>query len=89
MFHKIIYSYDSEETDPNFVSFIADDFMDNNKDIDNSVLPDTIPVLPLRNTVIFPGSRQNKKTNFFIKANYFLIVYKANLILTFCKDAKK
>ncbi|MFY9516104.1 MAG: LON peptidase substrate-binding domain-containing protein, partial [Dysgonamonadaceae bacterium] len=31
--------------------------MDNNKDIDNSVLPDTIPVLPLRNTVIFPGSR--------------------------------
>ena len=57
MFHKIIYSYDSEETDPNFVSFIADDFMDNNKDIDNSVLPDTIPVLPLRNTVIFPGSR--------------------------------
>jgi hypothetical protein len=34
-------------------------------------------------------SRQNKKTNFFIKANYFLIVYKANLILTFCKDAKK
>jgi ATP-dependent Lon protease len=57
MFHKIIYSYDSEETDPNFVSFIADDFMDNNKDIDNSVLPDTIPILPLRNTVIFPGSR--------------------------------
>ena len=57
MFHKKIYSYDSEEMDPNFVSFIADDFMDNNKDIDNSFLPEIIPVLPLRNTVIFPGSR--------------------------------
>ncbi len=35
MFQRKIYSHDTEETNPNYISFIADDFMDNNKEIDN------------------------------------------------------
>ena len=45
-----------QENDPNVISFIAGDFMDGNLDIDLDLLPDELPILPLRNTVVFPGS---------------------------------
>ena len=45
-----------EENDPNVISFIAGDFMEGNLDIDSSLMPDELPILPLRNTVVFPGS---------------------------------
>lgn len=40
----------------NVISFIAGDFMDGNQDLDNAFLKDTLPILPLRNTIVFPGS---------------------------------
>lgn len=45
-----------EENDPNIISFIAGDFMEGNLDIDQDLLPEELPILPLRNTVVFPGS---------------------------------
>ena len=45
-----------EENDPNVISFIAGDFMEGNLDINADLLHDEIPILPLRNTVVFPGS---------------------------------
>lgn len=45
-----------EENDPNVISFIAGDFMEGNLDIDLNMLPDELSILPLRNTVVFPGS---------------------------------
>lgn len=45
-----------EENDPNVISFIAGDFMEGNLDIDLELLPDELSILPLRNTVVFPGS---------------------------------
>ena len=45
-----------QENDPNVISFIAGDFMDGNLDIDLDLLPDELAILPLRNTVVFPGS---------------------------------
>ncbi len=45
-----------EENDPNVISFIAGDFMEGNLDIDPNLMPDELPILPLRNTVVFPGS---------------------------------
>ncbi|HUI32603.1 MAG: endopeptidase La [Dysgonamonadaceae bacterium] len=45
-----------EENDPNVISFIAGDFMEGNLDIDQGLLPEELPILPLRNTVVFPGS---------------------------------
>ncbi len=38
------------------ISFIASDFIDGNTDIDESGLKETLPLLPLRNTIVFPGS---------------------------------
>ncbi len=40
----------------NVISFIAGDFMDGNQEIDGAFLKDTLPILPLRNTIVFPGS---------------------------------
>lgn len=40
----------------NVISFIAGDFMDGNEDLDESFLKETLPILPLRNTIVFPGS---------------------------------
>lgn len=45
-----------QESDPNIISFIAGDFMEGNLDIDTDLLTEEMPILPLRNTVVFPGS---------------------------------
>ena len=45
-----------QENDPNIISFIAGDFMDGDLEMDLDLLPDELPILPLRNTVVFPGS---------------------------------
>ncbi len=45
-----------QENDPNIISFIAGDFMEGNLDIDLDLLTEEMPILPLRNTVVFPGS---------------------------------
>lgn len=44
------------ENEQNVVSFIAGDFVDGNTEIDAKHLKDTLPILPLRNTIVFPGS---------------------------------
>ena len=47
----------SEEfPETNVISFITSDFVDGNQDIDESQLGETLPLLPLRNTIVFPGS---------------------------------
>ncbi len=46
----------TDDSDANVISFIAGDFVEGNTDFDESLLEDTIPVLPLRNTIVFPGS---------------------------------
>ncbi len=51
-----LHRFALEENDPNVISFIAGDFMEGDLDIDSSLLPDELPILPLRNTVVFPGS---------------------------------
>lgn len=38
------------------ISFIASDFLDTNQDIDEKSLKESLPILPLRNTIVFPGS---------------------------------
>lgn len=53
-FKKSIRS--SEDTETNVISFIASDFIDGNMDIDETRLKEIIPILPLRNTIVFPGS---------------------------------
>ncbi len=56
MLQKKIHKLALEENDPNVISFIAGDFMEGNLDLDLDLLPDELPILPLRNTVVFPGS---------------------------------
>ncbi len=46
----------SEESESNVISFIASDFIDGNTEIDENGLKETLPLLPLRNTIVFPGS---------------------------------
>ncbi|NLJ01142.1 MAG: endopeptidase La [Bacteroidales bacterium] len=46
----------SNEPEGEIISFIGNDFIDGNTDIDESYLQKTIPLLPLRNTIVFPGS---------------------------------
>jgi len=50
------YTSGIEDSDTNVISFIASDFIDGNMDMDESYLKETLPVLPLRNTIVFPGS---------------------------------
>ena len=45
-----------EYPETNVISFIASDFVDGNREIDKSRLGETLPLLPLRNTIVFPGS---------------------------------
>ncbi|WP_294081125.1 endopeptidase La [Proteiniphilum sp. UBA5384] len=45
-----------EYPEANVISFIASDFIDGNQEIDESLLKETLPLLPLRNTIVFPGS---------------------------------
>ena len=56
MSQRKLHTLALEENDPNVISFIAGDFMEGNLDIDLDLLPDELPILPLRNTVVFPGS---------------------------------
>ena len=51
-----LHRFALQDTDPNVISFIAGDFMEGNLDIDTDLLQDELPILPLRNTVVFPGS---------------------------------
>ena len=45
-----------EYPEANVISFIASDFVDGNQEIEESRLEESIPLLPLRNTIVFPGS---------------------------------
>ncbi|WP_416340504.1 endopeptidase La, partial [Proteiniphilum sp.] len=45
-----------EYPETNVISFITSDFIDGNQEIDESQLGETLPILPLRNTIVFPGS---------------------------------
>jgi ATP-dependent Lon protease len=49
-------SIHTEESESNVISFIASDFIDGNTEIDETGLKETLPLLPLRNTIVFPGS---------------------------------
>ncbi len=51
-----LHRFALQDNDPNVISFIAGDFMEGNLDIDTDLLQDELPILPLRNTVVFPGS---------------------------------
>lgn len=50
------YMSPEEYPETNVISFIASDFVDGNREIDKSRLGETLPLLPLRNTIVFPGS---------------------------------
>ena len=56
MSQRKLHTLALEENDPNVISFIAGDFMEGNLEIDFDLLSDELPILPLRNTVVFPGS---------------------------------
>ena len=45
-----------EESESNVISFIAGDFLDGSQEIDENFLKESLPILPLRNTIVFPGS---------------------------------
>ena len=51
-----IHTMSDEDTEGNVISFIASDFIDGNTDIDEAHLKELLPILPLRNTIVFPGS---------------------------------
>lgn len=46
----------TEESESNVISFIASDFIDGSTEIDEADLKESLPLLPLRNTIVFPGS---------------------------------
>jgi ATP-dependent Lon protease len=50
------YMSPEEYPETNVISFITSDFIDGNQEIDESQLGETLPILPLRNTIVFPGS---------------------------------
>ena len=45
-----------EENEGQIISFIAGDFTDADMQLDEKQLKETLPILPLRNTIVFPGS---------------------------------
>lgn len=49
-------STSSEESESNVISFIASDFIDGSTEVDEADLKESLPLLPLRNTIVFPGS---------------------------------
>ena len=49
-------TYSDNEPTGEIISFIGSDFIEGNTDIDESFLQETLPILPLRNTIVFPGS---------------------------------
>lgn len=50
------YTGPEEYPETNVISFITNDFIDGNQEIDDSLIEETLPLLPLRNTIVFPGS---------------------------------
>lgn len=56
MFRKTTKLQEINGPDQDIISFIASDLMDGNTDINESDLKELIPILPLRNTIAFPGS---------------------------------
>ena len=56
MLPKKLYTQGSDESDQNVVSFITGDLSNDDSELDESALSETIPILPLRNTIVFPGS---------------------------------
>ncbi|MPM24842.1 Lon protease [bioreactor metagenome] len=56
MFLNKLSMLKSEESENNVISFIAGDFLDGNQEIDENYLRESLPILPLRNTIVFPGS---------------------------------
>ena len=60
MLPKKLYTQGSDESDQNVVSFITGDFSNDGSELDESVLLETIPILPLRNTIVFPGSGSSR-----------------------------
>ena len=40
----------------NVISFITGDFIDGSTEINKADLKEKLPILPLRNTIVFPGS---------------------------------
>ncbi len=55
MFHNKLSGIGLEDNE-NVISFFAGNFLDQEEGIDESKLKDTLPILPLRNTIVFPGS---------------------------------
>ena len=53
-FKNTILGPDSSEG--HVISFIASDFSDMSNEIDEKLLKESLPILPLRNTIVFPGS---------------------------------
>lgn len=49
-------TFSDNEPTGEIISFIGSDFIEGNTDIDESLLQETLPILPLRNTIVFPGS---------------------------------
>ena len=56
MFQNKLSVLKPEESESNVISFIAGDFLDGSQEIDESSLKESLPILPLRNTIVFPGS---------------------------------
>lgn len=50
------YTTSDEGSETNVISFITSDFIDGNTEVDESHLKETLPLLSLRNTIVFPGS---------------------------------
>lgn len=48
--------FSDRDPEENIISFIAGDFINGNTEIDDKHLKDKLPILPLRNTIVFPGS---------------------------------
>lgn len=56
MFEPQKTTYGMQDSDPEIISFITGDFMEGDCNIDNDKLPESLPILPLRNTIVFPGA---------------------------------
>lgn len=56
MFEMNLHNMSGDESETNIISFIANDFIDGDLNLDPAFLKDTLPLLPLRNTIVFPGS---------------------------------
>ncbi|MGI6572799.1 MAG: endopeptidase La [Fermentimonas sp.] len=50
------HTFSDNEPAGEIISFIGSDFIEGNTNIDESLLQETLPLLPLRNTIVFPGS---------------------------------